>query len=292
MRSGRRWTPWALLAPALLLYTIFVAFPVVRTAAISFQVYRLESGGASDWAGLSNYLRLLHDSRALRALGISLAYTCMITPTVVVLAALCAISLERVGRLSRWLRPWILMPMAVAAPILAAVWFTIYEGNRGLLNWVLPLVGVATPPQWLGPGLALPSVAFAFAWGSIPLGILLFTVALDRIEQELYDAAAVDGAGPLQQIRHITLPGLLRMAGVLAVLVMVNAMRDFQYPYIITAGGPAGATRTFSYAIYRTAFVDAPLDLGYASAMSMLFAGGLLLVSILVLRFTRKAALQ
>ncbi len=293
MKPGRthaRLVPWLLL-PAMALYLSFSAYPVIRGALISLEDYKLDSLRRPAWAGLSNYRRLFRDPEAGRDALISIRYTLMIVPAAVLLSFACALSLHKLGRAARWFRPVVLLPMVVAGPIIGSIWYSIFDGSRGLFNWALASLGMADPPQWLGARLALFSVAMAHTWGSVAFGTLLYTVALDGIPEQLYEAAAVDGAGPLARTRHITLPGVSKTTGVILMLVMLGAMRDFQYPFIITNGGPAGATQTYTYLIYRTAFLTSPMDLGYGSAMSFVYAVGLLAVSLVVLRVSRRAAL-
>ena len=292
VRSRKRFdiAPWGFILPALLLYLAFVIFPAVKAILISLQENYLDKF-VVHWIGMANYARMFHDTQIWSSIRVSLTYTAIIVPSVVILAGLSALALGKLRGSWKVLRMFLLMPMVIAAPISAQIWYTIYDSHRGLLNWILHDLGVAHPPVWLDIHLALPAVAVAHIWAAIAFGTLLFTVSLDAIPETLYDAAAVDGAGPLQQLWHITLPGLSKMAGVVGTLVMLGAMRDFQYPFIITKGGPAGATETFSYHMYRTAFADVPYDLGYAAAMSVSYALVLLLVSIIIFRITRKAAL-
>ncbi|CAN5776503.1 sugar ABC transporter permease [soil metagenome] len=278
--------PRLLLAPALALYLAFSVFPLLRSVLISFQHYAMESPDAPTWAGLANYTRLFHDPAMLHSALVTAGYALITVPIVILGALTAALSIHHSGRIASWVRPIVFLPMVVAPSIIAVIWFTLFDGGRGALNWALAVVSLHF--DWLGSSLALPSVAIAQAWGGIAFGTLLLTVALTAIPDELYEAATVDGAGPVGAFFSITLPGLAKTLALLLVLTTVGAMRDFTYPFVITKGGPASATSTYTYQIYRTAFIESPLDLGYACAMSVVFAFVLAAISLALLKLRNR----
>lgn len=262
--------PRLLLLPALFLYLGFSVLPLLRSVAISFQKYEMESPSEPAWNGFANYERVFRDPAVYQSAAITIKYALFTVPLVVLGALISALALHALRRKADWIRPVVFLPMVVAPSIIAVIWFTLFDGGRGALNWALAQAGLHV--DWLGGNLALPSVAVAQAWGGIAFGTLLLVVALNSIPDELYEAATVDGAGPVASFFAITLPGLAKTLALLLVLTTVGAMRDFTYPFVITHGGPSGSTETFTYRIYRTAFVESPLDLGYACALSVVFA--------------------
>lgn len=286
MKRKNRIFPWLLLAPALLVYLTFSIWPLIRSVSISFQHYQMESPEAPYWNGIANYRRIFDDPQLLHALGVSVTYTIFTVPIVVIVSLVCALALHGLGRRAVWFQPIIFLPMVVAPSIIAVIWFTILDGGRGALNWLLSTVGLHV--DWLGPVWALPSVSLANAWGGIAFGTLLFVISLNAIPHELYEAAAVDGAGPLASFFAITLPGVAKALALLLLLASVGLMKDFTFPFIITRGGPASATETISYLIYRKAFLESPLDLGYACALSVVFALILAALSATLLRIRRR----
>lgn len=283
----RAFFPWLLLAPALFLYFGFALYPLVRSIVISFQSYEMESPHAPSWNGGENYARLLKDAPALGAAGkVTAGYALITVPIVIVGALISALALHGLPRASAWIRPVIFLPMVIAPSIIAVIWFTLFDGGRGGLNWILGMAGLRV--DWLDASMALPSVAIAQAWGGMAFGTLLLVVALNAIPGQLYEAATVDGAGAVGAFFSVTLPGLAKTLALLLTLASVGALRDFTYPFVITRGGPAGATETYTYGIYQKAFVESPLDLGYACASSVVFAAFLAIVSLSLLKLRNR----
>lgn len=283
----RRLFPWLLLLPALAIYGSFSFWPLLRSVAISFQSYQMESPDSPHWNGGANYVRMTQDPQAWKSATITASYALVTVPLVILGALVCALSLHGLRKRAAWFQPIIFLPMVVAPSIIAVIWFTLFDGGRGALNWVLGQVGLHV--DWLGSAMALPSVGIAQAWGGVAFGTLLFTIALNAIPDDLYEAAAVDGASAITTFFAITLPGLAKTLALLLVLTTVGAMRDFTYPFVITRGGPSGSTETYTYQIYRTAFVESPLDLGYACALSVVFALVLAGISLFLMKLRQQS---
>jgi multiple sugar transport system permease protein len=152
---------------------------------------------------------------------------------------------------------------------MALIWVWIYTPAIGLADSFLGKLGI-TPPGWLGdPTWAMPSVAIATVWWTLGFNFVLYIAGLQDIPRELYEAASIDGAGPMQQITRITIPLLARTTTLVIVLQVIASLKIFDQIYIMTGGGPNFSTRPTLEYIYDASFTD--LRIGYGAAVSMLF---------------------
>ena len=136
----------------------------------------------------------------------------------------------------------------------AIVWRYLYHPKYGLLNYLLGLLNIG-PVDWLGdPHWAMPAIIFLAVWKNFGYNMLIFVAGLQVIPQDLYEAAALDGAGPLKRFRHVTLPGLAPTFLFVSVTTMIGFFQVFAEPYVMTQGGPLGATRTLVLYMYEEGF--------------------------------------
>lgn len=183
-------------------------------------------------------------------------------------------------------RTVLLLPLMVTPVVGALVWSLMLNPSTGVVNYLLISLGWSDPPVWLGSGpLAMLSIILVDAWQWIPFVMLLLLAGLQSIPKELYEAADLDGAGFWQQVRHITLPMLTPLIGVVLLLRVMDAFKIFDKIYILTAGGPGNATETVAFHAYRQGFGF--FRMGYASAVSMVLLVVVLAVSLLLIRSTQ-----
>jgi multiple sugar transport system permease protein len=145
-------------------------------------------------------------------------------------------------------------PVVTTLVSVAIVWRYLYHPKYGLLNFLLGLVNIG-PIDWLGdPHYAMPAIIFLAVWKNFGYNMLIFVAGLQVIPQDLYEAAALDGAGPLRRFRHVTLPGLAPTFLFVSVTTMIGFFQVFAEPYVMTQGGPLGATRTLVLYMYEEGF--------------------------------------
>lgn len=279
--------PYILLAPALLLLAAVAGYPLLSAIRISLMHFRINA--PQRFVGLANYARLLTDPQTLDSLGITAAFVAGSVGVVLLLAYLVALLLYQDFPGRRWVRTIVLIPWALAPVVNGIMWKSMYAPNFGPLNDVLLRLGVLrNSVNWI-VDFPLQSLTLAYVWKVLPLPTLILLAGLEGIPTEIYEAAAVDGAGPWRRFRVITLP-LMRTVTLLAVILMlVDALHVFALVDLLTRGGPAGQTMLLNYSIFRTAFRY--LDFGYGAAMAFALTTLILVLAVVYLRAQAEAAM-
>jgi multiple sugar transport system permease protein len=274
------------LVPFLLLYLAFIIGPALYGLLMSFTNASLVRPGLSDFAGFSNYAEALQSSDFWSSLWHTLWFTILTTPPLIVLAFVFSLLADRVGR-GRWFfRLAFFAPYILPSAVVSLIWIFLYTPGLGLLEVGLAKVGL-TAPTWLGdPTWAMPSLAITTVWWTLGFNFILYLAGLQEIPRELYEAAAMDGAGPWQQIRRITIPMLARTTTLVAVLQVIASLKVFDQMYIMTSGGPNFSTRSILQYVYDEGFTN--FRVGYAAAVSMLFFLVVLAVSVVWFALVRR----
>jgi raffinose/stachyose/melibiose transport system permease protein len=241
-------------APALAVYAAFLLLPLARAVQISF--FEWDGLTLGRWIGLRNYADILSDPALRAAFGHAavLVFFFAVIPTAVGLVLASVVARARVRGLT-FFRTVIFLPQVVAMVVVAVTWRQIYAPD-GPLNDLLRLVGLGDLARgWLGDfDLALPAVGMVGTWVSIGLCFVLFLAGAGKIPRELYEAARIDGAGPIREFASVTLPALRNEIVVALTLTVIAALRTFDLVYVTTGGGPGTATTVPSYEVYRRAF--------------------------------------
>ncbi|MFB8031783.1 carbohydrate ABC transporter permease [Streptomyces sp. NPDC056004] len=279
-RPGRRRlltrdsVPYLLIMPAVLGFAIFKAYPIVSSLWISLTT---GNGDSRHFAGIANYRRLLDDPLFWTALKNTALILVAQVPLMLGLALLVALALNST---KVWLRPlWrlgVFVPSLTGLVAAGVMFSVILNRDAGLLNWVLSLFGVDRV-NWLGsPFWARVGVVLVITWHYTGYNAVMYLAGLQGIPQELYEAAMVDGAGPIRRFFSITLPQLRPILLLTVVLSTIGTLQLFDEPYVLTGGGPDNATLTVTMYLYNNGFKY--FDFGYASAIAYALA---LIVSVL-----------
>jgi ABC-type sugar transport system permease subunit len=273
------------LIPILTLIAVFSLLPIGIVIWLSFLRYN-QLAPTSPWIGLRNYEFAFQTDPFFRnALENTLKYAIVAVPANIVLSLPIALGLNQITRLRALFRTAFFMPVVASAVAVSLLWTTIYDPQAGWLNAFLDLVGVA-PRSWLAdPDLALWAVLAAAVWQDLGYNILVFLAGLQGIPDDFYDAAKVDGAGAWQRFRGITVPLLQRTTVFVLVLTMISYLQEFTHIQVMTQGGPVRSSETLVLYIYTKGFED--LQMGYASAMSIVLMGIILIVTLIQLRLLR-----
>lgn len=249
-----RATPYLYLLPAFLVYGAFMLFPLIRAA--QFSLYDWPGFGPSTFVGLGNYVDLLGDERFLAAIqhALILIVFYSILPLIVGLVLAAILRRGQVRGLG-FFRVAIFMPQVIALVVVAVAWHQIYS-PRGILNDGLTAIGLGHLARgWLGdPNLALPAVGMIGFWLQTGLVMLLLLAGMGRIPGDLFEAARLDGAGPVSEFFAITLPSVRGEITTALVLTIIAALKTFDLVYVTTSGGPGTATTVPSYEVYNRAF--------------------------------------
>ncbi|MEU6284472.1 sugar ABC transporter permease [Streptomyces sp. NPDC047028] len=277
---------YAFIAPTGLGLVVFYLWPVVQTAYFSFTAWG--PFGGHTWTGLANYSRLLHDSEFGRAMLNTLLYTglgLLSIPLAVVFAAL----LNREGmRGTGFYRTLFFLPVVTMPVAVAMVWRWLYNGNYGLINYLLSLIGVHGPNWVSDPRVAMYALVVVGIWSSLGYNLIIFLAGMQAIPKEYYEAASVDGAGPVRQFFRITIPLLSPTAFFVSVISVIGSLQLFDLVYIMAGSGTGARSNpafprleTVVSLFYDRAFVTN--DRGYAAAIVMVLL--LLIIALTALQF-------
>jgi putative chitobiose transport system permease protein len=277
-------TPYLFLAPALVLLGVFFLWPAVTAVQLAFYDYRVVS--PAEFVGLGNFAHMLHDPRFSTALANSGLFLVGMLPILVVIPLLLAVLVNLPLRGIKIFRLAYYLPVVTSMVAVAVAWNYVYH-QRGILNWLLTSLGLLDQPvqYLLDPGWALPALVVVESWKSLGYYMMIYLAGLQSVPRELYEAAAVDGAGPWRRLRSITVPMLRPYIAVVMVLSALDAMQVFTSVFVMTQGGPQDRTLTLAYYIYDEAFRR--FDMGYASAMGLVLWAILVVFSLVSYRLTR-----
>ncbi|RSM54849.1 sugar ABC transporter permease [Actinoplanes sp. ATCC 53533] len=276
-RRGSGLPALGFLAPFLVLYLAFIIGPTLYGLVMSFFDTSLVKPGLSDFAGFGNYTEALQSSDFWSSLWHTVWFTILTTPPLILLAFVFALLADR-AKQGRWFfRLAFFAPFILPSAVVALIWIFLYTPGLGLIEAGLVKIGI-TSPDWLGdPNWAMPSLAITTIWWTLGFNFVLYLAGMQEIPRDLYEASAMDGASPWQQIRKITIPMLGRTTTLVAVLQVIASLKVFDQMYIMTQGGPNFATRSILEYVYDEAFTN--FRVGYAAAVSMLFFLVVLMVS-------------
>ena len=263
---------WLYVLPALLIYGTFLLWPLVR--GVQFSLYDWDGLGTATWAGLSNYTATWSDPTLrgafLHLLVLVLFYA--VLPCCIAFVLVAAMSRTRIRGLA-FFRTVLFLPQVVAMVAVAVAWRWVYSAD-GPINTVLGWAHAIGLPDlrrgWLGDfTFALPAVGLVGTWFAIGLAMVLFMAGVQRIPRELYEAARIDGAGPVREFFAVTLPALRRELAVALTLTTILAIRNFDLIYMATEGGPGDATKVPAYEVYNRTFNTGEVGLGCAVGVTL-----------------------
>ncbi|MCL3778482.1 sugar ABC transporter permease [Actinomyces sp. 186855] len=208
-----------------------------------------------------------YDTRFWNALENTVVFTLVSTPLIAGLGLVFALLLNRPGRMTGFYRAALFVPYVLPVSMTTLVWGYLLNPSRGIVSRLTEALGMGTIEWLTTPGLAMGAVVVTTVWWTVGFNMILFGAGLQDIDPTLYEAAALDGAGPWQKLLHITLPGLRHATLLVVVTQVIASFQIFGQVNIMTSGGPAGTTDVLVRYIYQTGFRDK--DLGYASAVSL-----------------------
>jgi multiple sugar transport system permease protein len=270
--------------PAFLLLLLFIFYPMISAFVFSFQNYNL-IGSTSTFTGLSNYEKLLSDSAFLSSIWHSFYFAIIVIPVQTAIALALALLIKGKFRGVGLFRTLYFLPVVVSFAIASTLFRFIYNKDYGMLNVILKGLGLPTFDFLSNPDISMIGIIILCIWKAMGFFMIIFLAGLNNIPDSLYEAAHVDGAGPIQRFFLITLPLLKRTTAFVVIITTMDALKIFVPIYITTSGGPAGSTSTVVHYIYETAFKQ--MNMGYATAAAFLFFILVLIISIIQLRVFR-----
>ena len=269
-------------APALLLYGVYLLYPLVLS--IWYSLLQWDGIGTPKFIGLDNWRRLFQDGTVLASLH---------NTAIILIGSLCeipfglaiALVVLRLGRLGALLSALYIIPILVSSIAIGVSWATLYNPQFGPLYYIFNSFNQQAPAL-LGDGSTVVwAIALVVLWEFIPSYILIFNAGLVGIPHDLYEAAAIDGAGTWASFRRITIPLLKKTFVTALVLIIVGSFGYFDLIFIMSSGGPGTASYTLAYYVYHTAFQDQ--DIGYGSTIAVLLFVISIVISGILVRFSR-----
>ena len=262
MTSRQDWRGLLFVAPFLSLYALILIFPLLRGLWLSLN--QVDLFGAGHFVGAGNYVSLAHDPVFGTSLVNTFKVTLMIVPALTIVALLLAIALNRATKGAAIIRGIFFSSAVLSVTIVTLIWRFVLAPDAGLLGELATALGRQPLPFLSDEHLVLPALAITTIWWSLGFPMLLFLAGLQQIPADMYEAAALDGAGRWTTFRRITLPSLRRTVVLVLMLQTAAQLQLFGQSQLMTGGGPSGASRTAVLFLFETAF--GRWELGYASA--------------------------
>jgi multiple sugar transport system permease protein len=276
---------YTFLLPNIIGCLVFILIPVIASFFMSFTSWN--GFGVIEFIGLDNYKQLLKDENFKISFFNSILFMVISVPITLFLSMLIAVALNQGIRFVKVFRTAVFLPYVTATIAVAAVWQLIFNPTMGPINGVLMNLGIDQPPGWLSsPTWALISVSIVYIWHSVGYYMVLFLAGLQSIPDYLYEAAELDGAGPISKFFNITVPMLSPVLFFTTIIGVINSFKVFDLIYVLTGGGPGRSTHVLVYDIYNTAFKQ--FEYGYASAMAYVLFLLILVISIIQFRGQKK----
>lgn len=272
---------FALLAPSLLFLALFTYWPVVQVLWQSLHG-QLRVGGPQAYVGAQNFLKLFADPAFRKALANNLVYALGTVIPSLVLALGFAMALARSSRVNALFRALFFLPVLIPLVAAASIFLFLFLPNIGLIDYHLAKLAISGP-NWLGdPDVALWSIMALTVWKNAGYYMLFFLAGLQAVPADAYEAAILDGAGPWQRLRYVTLPYLKPTIGFVLVIGLLNVVTQVDHVFVLTKGGPSDSTNLLLFYVYQQAVEN--YDAGRAAAGTLVMLALLLVVTASSLR--------
>jgi multiple sugar transport system permease protein len=289
-RRRRRVLPYALALPIVLYELALIVYPIAQGFIGSFQQIELAANSRPKWVGLANYQRLFSDPDFWKVMQTTLIFTALVIMVAISAGLATALLFNQPFRFRGGARAMMMMPWAFPEVPVVMIFIWILSPQFGVVNLLVRWIpGVTTNPQWLQvPWLAMGWMVLIASWKAFPFYSLVILAALQAVPEEVYDAARVDGANRLQLFWHITIPSIRTTLELLVVLASILSFKQFTINYLMTGGGPSGATETIVMRIFNTAFRF--YDYSYATTFGVAgFVVSLIIAFFFILLQSRRA---
>lgn len=263
LKLDKNTAPYYFIAPAVLMFSLFTVYPFLRTIMLSF--YKFERG-AYIFHGVQNYSRLFTDGVFYKALSNTFIYLAFQVPVMTCLSLVLAVLMN--SRILKWksqFRIAYFLP-SVTEMVAYSIIFSLFLSDRGLLNYILSVMGIKEIPWLIHPFWAKASIMLAMTWRWTGYNMVIMLAGLQGIPDTLYEAAEIDGATKLQQFFHITVPQMKPIMLFSMLMSTIGTINLFSEPFILTKGGPSNSTISLGLYLYNQGFMN--LNFGYASAIS------------------------
>ncbi len=257
--------------PAIILLLAFLILPAFSTIRYAFTNYNILRPDDITFCGMDNFVELFQDKDFKKSLINTIYFTIIVVPFQCALALALALLISPRKKGVSIFRAAYFSPNVTSMVVVAILWSVLYNPNpsTGLLNAFLTKLGFQPCGFLTDPKTAMNSIIFMSAWQAAGYQMMIFLAGIQGIPGDQYEAASIDGANKFQQFRYITIPGLKNVIKYVIMITMIQAMKLFTQPYVMTQGGPQNSTRTLVYYIYEQGFQSR--NFGYACSVATVF---------------------
>lgn len=280
--------PFRLIFPSILVLSIVILYPLISSAGLSLFHYELTRPDDIKFNFFKNYLTMIHDDTFWLSLKNTLIFTAVSVAISLVVGLWGAIIVDQLSQKFSWLRGFLLVPWVIPGVIVGYLFMLIFDVEVGVANVIMQNAGLIQKflPWLMRADLAMIAVVVANIWNQIPFYILMFTAGLKSIPMDVKEAAICEGASRWQEFVHVTLPYLRGIVVITSLLMVIRNFNNFPIVYTMTGGGPVYSTTTLVIYIFRLAFEQ--FNIGYASAVGIIWCLVLLAVSLLYVKVLYK----
>ena len=276
--------PYIFVAPYIVHFLLFVAFPVLFTIVLTFHKWNIIA--PMEYVGFTNYIRLFNDEIFFKSIGNTLIFLAIHIPLQIVIALFIAEILNQNIKFKGFYRAAFFLPVIVSGVVVTILWQQLYGFDAGLFNRLLTKIGLAKVGWLIDPDIAMPSIAIMATWKNVGLYIILFLVGLQTVPPHYYEAADLEGANHWQKFFKITLPMINPTIFMVLILSTIGGFSLFIEPYIMTGGGPLNSTISAVLYIYKQGFFY--YHMGYSATLGLFFAMIILLVVVIQKKYVER----
>lgn len=277
---SNKWNIIIYTLPAMLLIGIFIFIPLILSGY--YGLMKWDGIGKMDFIGLENYINALKDGKFWSSVWHSAILAIFSTIALAIYLGIALILASKIKG-ANFLRKIYLIPMLLSSVAIAQLWIKVFNPSNGMLNYILLKIGVQSPPEWLAnPKIVLFAIIIPILWQYAGFYILIYYAALKDVPESIIEAARIDGASPIEIAFKIKLPLISSVVKVTIVLAIVGSLKYFDLIYVMTGGGPNGASEVMASYMYKLAFSSN--NFGYGSAIGFL----LLIITLIVTYIVRK----
>lgn len=283
-----RWKILLMIAPAIILFTVFVVYPVLYS--MGYSLTKFQGFGSPEFIGFDNYVTLGADPFFWRSLQNTLIILVVSITLLVPLSFGLALLLRVRIPGASGLRALVFGPAIIAPILIGLIWVFILDPKIGLLNRMLAGVGIA-PVQWIGGDTLTPyAISLVFLWSSIGFAMTIFYAGLQVLPNDVMEASALDGARGWQQLIYVTIPMMRETFAIVTILLITNVFKIFELVYVLTGGGPVHRSETLVSYMYFITFTNQQYGLGMAIAVIVTVLGAIVSIGYLLLSRERQQA--
>lgn len=275
----------AFFGPALVLLTIFLFIPMILTLIFSFTDFFTLNPSATKFVGLENYSRLFNDELFSKAFFNTMKFAIVVVPLQMGGALLLALGINKVTHCKKYFKIAFFIPVVMSLAVVSTLWMQIYS-PEGILNNMLNAIGISAQPFIYSKEQALNSISALSIWQGMGYQMIIFLGGLQAISPSLYEAAEIDNASEWGKFWNVTVPELKPISVYILLTITIGAFKLIVQPMVMTGGGPAFSTYSLVYYIYDTGTVN--WDMGYSSAMAMVFAVIVIILAGIQYKITNK----